>query len=183
MQNNRQSEAKKLDNCVATAVSKKNVNQTSSSSSSSTTVIQSSSANSNNNCSSGNTNKSSSSSKNGNNSVFTNASNNNSSNNAKSKGNAAAQIIANSQQNNASGTSPQNSTPTKSDTETYSEFQRRVTDSSDSDEESVSEVIFQNLPFPLLFPKTLYITISVPWPKCVHEQQKCKSAYKKKLKL
>lgn len=168
MQNNRQSEAKKLDNCVATAVSKKNVNQTSSSSSSSTTGIQSSSANSNNNCSSGTTNKSSN--KNGNNAVLTtttqqnnnakNASNNNSSNNAKSKSNAAAQIIANSQQNNASGTSPQNSTPTKSDTETYSEFQRRVTDSSDSDEESVSEVIFHIFHF-LLFPEhLLYITIS-----------------------
>lgn len=30
--------------------------------------------------------------------------------------------------------------PTKSDTETFSEFQPRVTDSSESDEESVSEV-------------------------------------------
>lgn len=39
--------------------------------------------------------------------------------------------------------SSNNSSPIKSDTETYSEFQPRVTDSSESDdEESVSEVIF-----------------------------------------
>lgn len=36
--------------------------------------------------------------------------------------------------------SSSNSSPAKSDTETYSEFQPRVTDSSESDEESVSEV-------------------------------------------
>uniref|UniRef100_A0A182JIX0 Uncharacterized protein n=1 Tax=Anopheles atroparvus TaxID=41427 RepID=A0A182JIX0_ANOAO len=35
-----------------------------------------------------------------------------------------------------------NSSPVKSDTETFSEFQPRVSDSSESDEESVSEVIY-----------------------------------------
>ncbi|XP_063705994.1 ankyrin repeat and KH domain-containing protein mask-like isoform X2 [Culicoides brevitarsis] len=153
MQNNRQSEAKKLDNCVATAVNKKNVNQTSSSSSlMSTAVIQSSSNNRNNNCGgTSSANKQSAGSnnnKNSGNSVLTqqNNSNNKNNNSAKSKSNAAAatsQIIAGGTgtgSGNAQASSPQNSTPTKSDTETYSEFQRRVTDSSDSDEESVSEV-------------------------------------------
>lgn len=57
--------------------------------------------------------------------------------NGNGKNNMSSTAVVTSTNNKFASTS---SSPIKSDTETYSEFQPRVTDSSESDEESVSEV-------------------------------------------